>query len=312
MQQRASAFLSICILLFSGTALARQGNKPALRKAIQKVIDTAGAKVGIAVMTFGNGQADSLQISGEGHFPMQSVYKLPLALAVLDQVEAGKLVLTSEITIQRATLDSNTWSPMLKDHRGPAITLRIADLLRYSVSKSDNNACDILFGLLGGPAVVQAYLEKIGIRDMQIRSTEREMHADGDLQYQNWSTPAAMLRLLERVKGGTLLPSQLNVYLMVLLTDTQNSANRISGALPDVRYVLAHKTGTSGTTKQGRTAAVNDAGILSYDGRRIGLVVFVSDLNGPAEKGEKIIAEISRLIWNYYWPETASKARTAK
>ncbi len=38
----------------------------------------------------------------------------------------------------------------------------LKELLRFSVQESDNNACDILFSLIGGPAAVQKDLKEWG------------------------------------------------------------------------------------------------------------------------------------------------------
>ncbi|KKX47431.1 serine hydrolase [Sphingobacterium sp. IITKGP-BTPF85] len=45
----------------------------------------------------------------------------------------------------KASLDTNTWSPMVKDFTNQDLDVTLADLLTYAVSKSDNNACDFLY-----------------------------------------------------------------------------------------------------------------------------------------------------------------------
>ena len=42
--------------------------------------------------------------------------------------------------------------------------MSIADLLKYTLQQSDNNACDILFNYQGGPDAVNKYLHSLGIR----------------------------------------------------------------------------------------------------------------------------------------------------
>ena len=43
------------------------------------------------------------------------------------------------------------------------------------VSESDNDACDILLKKIGGPNMVQAYMLRLGIRGITVRTTEADM-----------------------------------------------------------------------------------------------------------------------------------------
>lgn len=65
----------------------------------------------------------------------------------------------------------------------------MAEILRYTVAQSDNNGCDILLGLLGGPATVNDFIHGLGIKDMAIRYDEARMQRDWQAQFANWSTP---------------------------------------------------------------------------------------------------------------------------
>ena len=45
----------------------------------------------------------------------------------------------------KTTSSANLWSPMLKDYSGPVISLTVRDLLRYTLTQSDNNASNLMF-----------------------------------------------------------------------------------------------------------------------------------------------------------------------
>ena len=48
-------------------------------------------------------------------------------------------------------------------------------------------------------------------------------------------------------------------------------------------------------------AATNDVGIVTLpNGKHLAIVVFASDYKGPRERGEYIIAVISKAIWDFY------------
>lgn len=290
-------FHSLLFLLALPVAGAAQtGGKSLLQSRIQAIIDTSGAKIGVGLL--GLDFSYSLLTNGAQHFPMQSVFKLPLAITILAMADAGSLSLEQRIPIRRKSLDTATWSPLLKELPARDTALSVADLLRYTVSKSDNNTCDILFGLAGGTAAVDSHMRSIGISGISIKATEAEMKTGWPVQYTNWSTPASMLQLLRMVYEGRLLSAGSNAFLIKILTESENPPNRIKGRLP-AGTIVAHKTGTSDADQEGMRAATNDVGIITLpDGRRYALVVFVSDYRGGVPRGERIIAGISRLVWD--------------
>src|ERR1044072_1182489 len=142
-----------------------------LREKVMKVISVAGGKVGVAVI--GIDFKAEFSVKGTEHFPMQSVYKFPLALAVLDKIEKGKgPSFAMNIHIPRGNLDANTWSPMLKDFPEGDINMTLGRLLMYTISKSDNNACDVLFLLFGGTTYTDRYINDLGFKNIAIKDNE--------------------------------------------------------------------------------------------------------------------------------------------
>ena len=89
------------------------------------------------------------------------------------------------------------------------------------------------------------------------------------------------------------------------MKETKTGANRLKGQLPQ-GTVVAHKTGTSGTNKTtGVTAAVNDIGVVFLpNGQHYFISVFVTNSKENAETNEKIIANISKVAWNYFTAES--------
>ena len=108
------------------------------------------------------------------------------------------------------------------------------------------------------------------------------------------STPAAMNRLLEKVyKKEILDPESCDLVLSIML-QCQTGERRIRGELPPGTPV-AHKTGTI-------AGSVNDAGIITLpDGLgHVSLTVFTKGFEDETEDVEKIIAEIARLVYDYF------------
>lgn len=176
----------IIALIVNKTYSQNTPQMDALRNKIGQIIQNKKADVGIAVL--GIEDRDSLTFNKNKNYPMQSVYKFHLALAVLNQIDKGKLVLNQPILLTKRDLLPNTWSPMRDKYPDGNVELPLSDILSYSVSKSDNNACDVLFRLVGGTKKVHKYIRKLGIKDVSIAATEAEMDKDWSIQFTNTTT----------------------------------------------------------------------------------------------------------------------------
>ncbi len=274
-----------------------QKQQSSLRQELEQLIRPYNASVGIALIGVETG--DTLSLNDQKHYPMQSVYKFPLALAVLQQVDQGMLSLEQKVHLTKDDLRP-TWSPVRDKFPKGNIDLTVHELLTYTVSQSDNNTCDILFRLVGGTAVVQQSLLQSGIRDIKVVATEAEMATAWPVQYSNWARPGAMAVLLRDFYQGKLLSRKSTDLLLHMMTESANSPVRIKGLLPE-GITVAHKTGTSDTNKEGLTAATNDVGIITLpNGRHIALAVFVSDTKETKTVNEKIIAGIAKAVFDHY------------
>jgi beta-lactamase class A len=87
------------------------------------------------------------------------------------------------------------------------------------------------------------------------------------------------------------------------MCETSTGKERIKGQLP-TGTLVAHKTGTSGTNAQGITAAINDIGIVTLpNGNHFVISVYVSNSKENTQTNEKIISDISKLVWDYFVSE---------
>ncbi len=269
-----------------------------LRITIENIIKNADGEIGVALLHLESD--DSLIFNDDHHYPMQSVYKFPLAMAVLSEVDKGNLSLEQNIHINKEDLLPNTWSPVRDKYPEGNIDLTVSELLSFTVSQSDNNCCDILFRLLEGTTNVNKHVHDLGVKEIMIAATEEEMHSSWDVQFTNWCRPSAMLQLLKIFWQKNALTEKSSNLLWKFMAKTSTGPMRIKGLLPE-GTIVAHKTGSSGTNENGIAAATNDVGIVTLpDGNHFTIVVFVSNSSADDEAREKIIAEISRAAWDFY------------
>jgi beta-lactamase class A len=182
-----------CFLLLSVQLFAQ--NMDELRKELNQIISTKNATIGVSIK--GIEDNDTLSINGKLIAPLMSVFKFHIALATLNLVDNGKLSLTQKFFIKKEDLHEDTWSPMRDEFPNGNMYLTLDQLLRYTVSHSDNNGCDILLKLIGGTETVQTFIDKQGIKDFVIKVNEQEMRTWENL-YINTTTPLATTELLEK------------------------------------------------------------------------------------------------------------------
>lgn len=285
----------ISTALFCTNAIAQAG---VLSDRIDKILEGKNTVTGVAVCTIGS--TDTVSVNGSAHLPMQSVFKFHVALAVLDRVDAGVLALDQKIHLTKADLLPDTWSPIRDKYPNAEVSLTIGQLIEYTVAQSDNNGCDILLRLIGGTQATEGYLHRIGSTDVEIKASEEQMHAQWDVQYQNWTTPKSAVWLLSQFCAGKTLSAHSRDFLYGIMESTATGTKRLKGLLP-TGTVVAHKTGSSDTNSAGITAATNDIGIVTLpDGSAYAIAVFVSDSSEDNTTNEAIIAEISQAAWQYY------------
>ncbi|WP_310417206.1 class A beta-lactamase [Chamaesiphon sp. OTE_8_metabat_110] len=263
-----------------------------LRGRIEQISKTAQGRMGVTATVLETGE--SVSLNGNQRFPMQSVYKFPIAMAVLDRVDRGKLKLDQKIRIEASDVVRGS---QILDQKAIGVELTLTELLKYMVSSSDNTACDVLLRLVGEPKIVTQYLRGLGVKDIVVANTEQELRKNPAVQYRNDATPDAAVGLLRTFHEGKGLSTSSQALLRRLMTETTTGKQRIRGLLPK-GTVVAHKTGTSATVK-GVTAATNDVGIVTLpNGQNLAIAVFVSDSPADAAIRERSIAQVTRTVWD--------------
>ncbi len=286
------------MLAFCGVSTLAQSPSPAdLRGRIEQIARAAQGRVGATATVLETGE--SVALEGDKHFPMQSVYKLPIGMAVLDQVDRGRLKLEQKIQVRQSDFVTSGQHSPIRDQHPQGVELSLDELLRFNVSESDGTACDVLLRVVGGAPVVNRYLRRLGIQGIVVATTEKAMGQNQMVQYRNWATPDAAVALLRALHEGRGLSAPSRARLLQWMTETPTSARRIKGRLP-AGAVVAHKTGTSGTSR-GLTRATNDIGLITLpNGRHLALAVFVSDSLADETAREGVIARIAQAAWEVW------------
>ena len=249
-------YLLLTIVLVSGFCFSQN-----LKKEILQITKGKNATVSVSVLDFGNDK--SVHINGNKKLPMLSVFKFHIGLAVLNEVDHGKLSLDQKIFIKKSDLLENTWSPIRERFPEGNIEMPLGLLIKYTVAESDNNGCDILLRLIGGTETVQKFINSKGVRNFTIKVNEEQMHQGFEFMYLNTTTANSANQLLKDFRDKKIVSKTSTDFLMTTMLETSTGKNKIVAQLPE-SVPVAHKTGSSGKNEKGLTAAENDIGIRFY------------------------------------------------
>jgi beta-lactamase class A len=287
---------------------------------------TAGA----AALDLATGRRANL--NGDDRFPLASVCKLPIAMAILEMVANRRLSLGLRMEIPSYDVVTGV-SPIAE--RWPAEKwFRLDEMLELMVEKSDNTAVQTLFRAAGGKIGLGFRMKDWGIEGLRIDRDERtcglealgvkdippsreftralpeqlESHvppAERDAAMRRFlddprdtGTPNSTVALLQKLYGGKILPQDLTERLRVIMQKTSTGSDRIKGLLPP-KTIVGHKTGT--TPSAGNlNGSTNDVGVITLPNKsQVAVAFYLKGSTRPLAAREAIIARMARAAYDW-------------
>lgn len=222
--------------------------------------------------------------------PSASIIKLPILLALLEQVASGRYRLEQRLALDEGGARVGGTGIL---HQLPSVaSLSLAELARLMIVLSDNVATNVLIGLLGCAEVTQ-WCRRAGLAAscLQRRMMDAAAREAGLDNFTSAGDTAASLCWLLR-EGA--LPAQLRAFALSLLADQRERAH-FGAALPALAH-LANKTGQLPGLR-------HDAGILTVGDCSAVLAVLADgftdartahSLNGG--EGAELLARVARVV----------------
>lgn len=264
---------------------------------VGRIASQIDSTVGVAALNIDTGRR--ISIRGGERFPMGSVYKLPIAIEVLRQVDGGKFRLKDEVTIQPSDFATGH-SPIRDKAKGKTVKWSLGSLLDAMLGASDNTASDALLRMVT-PAAVTKRMRELRAGGVRVDRTEKQIAEDikarGEAAYaadpRDTASPDAMVELLTRVarRQDGLTAASRNLMLKIM---TEGPRNRIKASLPPGASA-AHKSGQMPGTR-------NDVGIVTApDGTLIVIAVFTkAGVRSSEEKRGEVISQIARRVYDHF------------
>jgi beta-lactamase class A len=227
-----------------------------------------GGRLGVAAFDVATGRRAGHD--EESRYAMCSSFKLPLAAAILAEVEAGRMTLDQEIAFTRADLLFN--SPVVEAHLAEG-RLPVERLCAAAVEVSDNAAANLLLARIGGPTGLTRFFRSAGDRITRLDRNETALNTNLPGDPRDTSSPAAMVGLLHNLLLGNRLSQASRSRLSGWMEGATTGLTRLRAGLP-AGWRAGDKTGTG-------NGANNDLAIAWPPGR--GPILIVSYTDGREE-----------------------------
>ncbi|WP_121118699.1 serine hydrolase [Croceibacterium ferulae] len=266
-----------------------------LQQQIANMADGGRGRIGLFAVDLASGE--EIAVLGDQRFPMASTSKIAIAATFMEGVERGRWSLSSEFPLMLPVASRPFSSAVAPVRAGEHLSAR--QLIELMITRSSNPATDALLKAVGGPAAVNDWVHRAGIREFNLsRDIATLVRDDGEIDpaasidTRDSATPRAMVELLAGLHQGRWLSDSSRQVILGAMERCRTGTRRMRALLP-TGVTVAHKTGTLNNT-------ASDIGFIKApDGRTIAVAIYVTGQGGRPARDAKI-ANLARAIYDGY------------
>jgi beta-lactamase class A len=219
---------------------------------------------------------------GDTSFASASTIKLPIMLALFQDIDEGKVRLDERLTIKPELIASGSGSIQ---YEKPGREYTILEIVTKMIAISDNTATNVLIERLGGASALNQRFLEWGLQSTVIRNPLP------DLEGTNTTTAKDLSHVLLAIEHGKSVSLKSRDRMLSILKQTTTNTLLTPGL--EKGSIIFHKTGDIGTVL-GDTGIVD---MLSGD-RYVITVLAQRPHNSP--QGKFFIQEISKAVYEQF------------
>jgi len=281
-------------LLITGSCSDNSKEWETVRKGILEKAKRSGGIVSVAFEDLKTGE--KLFINEKLQIHAASTMKTPVMIEVFKQAHQGLFELTDSLVVKnefRSIVDGSIYSMDIGEDSDDVIynkigqKMTILDLVNQMITVSSNLATNILIDLVQAENVMKT-MKEIGADKIQVLRGVEDMKA-----YQqglnNTTNAYDMLLVMKAIAQKKVVSPDACDEMIEILAD-QKFNSKIPALLPS-EVKVAHKTGSI-------TAIDHDAAIVYKTLDHPYILVVLTEGFSDHKKAERLIAEISKLIYD--------------
>ena len=215
-------------------------------------------------------------------FPAASTIKVPVLVAFLEDVDAGKIYLDEKLKVTEKNKVSGSGGMQYQGLNREYSAIYTATEMIIS---SDNTATEMIIERLGGKDKLNERFKEWGLENTEINNLLP------DLEGTNITSARDLSILMAKINEGQLLSLRSRDRLMDIMTRTKTRTLLPQGL--ESGAMIAHKTGDIGKM-------LGDTGIIDMPiGKRyVGTVLVMRPYNDV--KGRLLIQDVSRTVYQHF------------
>lgn len=222
-------------------------------------------------------------VSLQGTVPLAaaSTIKIPVLVALFQDVDAGKIQLDEQLTMTEDVIGSGSGD---MQYQPPGKQFSVLETATKMITISDNTATNMLIKRMGGAEAVNQRFLEWGLTATVIRNLLP------DLEGTNSTSPEDLGNLLAKIDRGQLISLRSRDRLLHIMSNVVTNTLLPQGLEDEA--TISHKTGDI-------RSVLGDAGIIDMpDGQRyIASVLVKRPDNDP--KAKELIQQISKTVYQH-------------
>lgn len=285
-------FLFTALLLTALTASAQKTDH-ALQKNLEVLLAGFHGKIGVFVYDLKNNK--TVAVNAGEIYPTASMIKIPILIGIMHKIHDGEFQFHQRMTYTDSLFYSEGDDMLASFKSGESIELgRVISLM---LSYSDNCASLWLQGLSGGGAVINKYLEDLGMKHTRVNSRTEGRKDDWKMYGWGQTTPQELATLMKMIVERKIIDKQYSEKMLRMLGRQFWDEEAISEIPPDV--FVADKNGAVDASR---------GEVIYVNGKHPYIFAVCSKENADTSwdynnEAWVLIRKLSAMLWDHYNPK---------
>jgi beta-lactamase class A len=224
---------------------------------------------------------DYFTLNGTSSFSAASMIKVPVLIALFQEIDAGRVRLSDKLTLQQTDIGDGSgdmqYSPIGSEYT-------VLETITNMITISDNTATNMVIRRLGGIEQLNQHFRQWGLQQTVLHKPLP------DLEGTNTTSPKELSTLMSMVSQGEILSMKSRDRALEIMrhtvSDTLLPSSLGEGA------TISHKTGDIGTL-------VGDTGIIDMpNGKRYAITAMVKRSFNDS-RAQDLIRQIAAAVYEY-------------
>ncbi|HEY0024033.1 MAG TPA: serine hydrolase [Longimicrobium sp.] len=240
----------------------------------------------------------TVAIDADTVFPTASMIKVPILLALYDQVQQGRLSLDARVPYPDTLTYRYTEATDVVGYMAAGDTLPLRELAFLMLTISDNHASLWIQALVGGGAAVNEWLDAHGFRHTRVNSRTPGREQARSAYGWGQTTPREIAEALVMIRQGRAVSPRASEEMYRMLTRSYWDQEALSQIPPTIQ--AASKQGFVDRSRS-EVLLVN-----APTGDYVLAVITKNQVDTgyePGNEGSRLIQAVSRAVYEYFNPE---------